>query len=62
MPMPMIPEIRKRIAKAVSGGASITIILADVKAEAHMKANITPIATARKSMILPDAASGPDYG
>jgi len=52
-PSPIRPEIRKRIASAVRGGASITINRAEVKAEDHMAEKASPIAMARKSMLRP---------
>ena len=52
------PRPRNRTASAVSGGASITIIRALVKAEDHMKEKASPIQIARTSMpaALPGSA------
>jgi len=47
---PSIPEIRKRIASAVNGGAYCTMIRPDVKAEDHISAKPSPIRIARKSI------------
>jgi len=52
-PTPISPEIRKRSASDISGGASATIIRAEVKAEDHMKAKASPMPTARISMLCP---------
>ena len=41
--MPISPETRKRSASEVSGGASATIIRAEVKADDHISANASPI-------------------
>jgi hypothetical protein len=52
-PIPISPEIRKRIARAVRGGASITIIRAEVKAVDHIAEKANPIAMARRSIHQP---------
>ena len=46
------PETRNRSAKALIGGASATIIRAEVKADDHIAAKASPIMIARKSMCL----------
>ncbi len=55
---PISPEIAKRAASAVIGGASATIIRAEVKAEDHIRAKASPMKTARISIfrgLLPAA-------
>src|SRR6056297_640816 len=52
MPTPMRPEIRKRMARAVTGGASATMMRADVKADDHMRAKTSPMTIARMSIGL----------
>ena len=49
--MPRQPEIRKRIASAVTAGASATIIRALVKADDHISAKARPIRMARMSRV-----------
>ena len=51
-PTPIRPESKNRNASAVSGGASATIILADVKAEDHIITKAIPIKIERKSIIV----------
>jgi hypothetical protein len=60
MAMPISPEIRKRMDKAVSGGMASTIILAEVKADDQIKAKTSPARSARKSMgsVDPDKKKG----
>jgi hypothetical protein len=48
--MPIAPETTNLIARAVSGGASITIIRALVKADDHMNEKANPIQIARTSI------------
>ncbi len=47
---PTTPDSAKRRASAISGGASVTIIRVEVKAEAHITAKARPISNARRSM------------
>ena len=49
----MVPAIRNRTDDTVSGGALVTIIRAEVKADDHMNANASPATIALKSMTLP---------
>jgi hypothetical protein len=56
MVMPIRPEIRNRIAKAVIGGASATIIRAEVKADDHISAKASPMKIDRKSILTPPPA------
>ena len=46
----MAPDSAKRSDSAIRGGASVTIIRVEVKAEAQMMAKPTPIRIARISM------------
>jgi hypothetical protein len=48
---PSNPEIRNRSASENRGEASATMIRAEVKADDQMKANASPMAMARKSMV-----------
>ena len=50
MPTPIRPDSRNRAESASSGGASATIIRAEVKAEDHISAKASPIAIARRSI------------
>ncbi len=52
MPTPIRPEMRNRTDKADSGGASATIIRAEVKAEDHIRAKASPMKIARMSMLV----------
>ena len=52
IPMAMSPEMTKRAASAVMGGASTTMIRAEVKAEDHMRAKTSPMTIARMSMMI----------
>jgi hypothetical protein len=49
-----IPAMKKRSEDTANGGAFVTIIRADVKADDHIRANASPIRIARKSMALPE--------
>ena len=44
--------MKNRNASAVSGGESVTIITAELKAEDHIIAKAKPIKIARKSIVL----------
>ena len=50
MPTPISPDTKNRTARENSGEASTTMIRAEVKAEDHIRAKVSPIAIARKSM------------
>jgi len=51
MQTPIIPEIRNRSANDAKGGASTTMIRAEVKADDQIRANAKPINKARKSIV-----------
>ncbi len=51
MATPISPETKNRSASAVSGGASITIIRAEVNAEDHIRAKASPMNSARRSIL-----------
>mgnify|MGYP007121701756 CR=1 FL=1 len=53
MAMPIRPEMRKRTERENKGGASTTIMRAEVKAELHMKAKARPMKSALKSIGFP---------
>ncbi len=49
---PMMPEIKKRNASENRGDASATMIRADVKADDQIRAKVSPIAMARRSISI----------
>ena len=53
MATPINPAIKKRMDSVVKGGATATIIRAELNAEDHISANVTPNKMARKSMTDP---------
>ena len=55
---PNNPAIKKRIDKVVRGGAAATIIRAELNAEDHINAKVTPNRIALISMTDPYTVSG----
>ena len=51
--IPISPDIKNLKDNVPKGGAYATIILAELKAEDHINANIIPIIIARTSIIFP---------
>jgi len=56
---PIAPEMKKRSARAVKGGAYSTITRAEVKADDHINANAKPITIALISMFRLNAKGPP---
>jgi hypothetical protein len=55
--IPITPDTKNLSARDANGGASATIIRADVKADDQIRANKSPMPIARKSI----ARAPPDY-